>query len=121
MPVIEVIVSIKQDGVEIFSTPLHRRVTVAEASGPFISTMLASASYVALPPSVLGEVDMLLIQPIETQTTVRLDAQTDKGIIIQPGGILLLLDGYIVAGTSTNVKLFNNNVDVNIRGIVGGT
>ena len=120
MPVIEVVVSIMQDGVEIFGHPIQRRVAVDEATGTFTTTMAASASYVALPPSVMAEVDMLVIQA-DKQVTVRLDAQTDKGIILQPEGLLLILDGYIVAGAGTNIKLFNNSVETNVRGVVGGT
>ena len=120
MPVIEIVVSIKQDGMEVFGTPIYRRVNVDDTSGAFTTGMDASASYVALPAATMAEVDILLLQP-DIQTTVRLDAQTDKGIILQPEGLLLILDGYIVAGASTNVKLFNNSTAAIVRGIVGGT
>lgn len=116
MPIIEIVLSVKRDGVEIFKAPIRRRLEMDEASGPFVSLLPANTAYVALNPPALAEVDMLLIQADE-QTVVRLDTQADKGIVIRPEGLLLLLDCYILGG----VSLFNNNIDTIVRGIMGGT
>ena len=116
MPVIEVVLSIKRDGEEIFKAPIRRRIEVDEASGPFVSQMPANTTYVALNPPALDEVDMLLLQP-DKQTVIRLDTQADKGIVLRPSGLLLLLDCYILG----EISLFNNNLDTIVRGIMAGT
>ncbi len=116
MPVIEVVLSIKLDGVEIFKAPIRRRMEVDDTSGPFTSQMPANTTYVALNPPALAEVDMLLLQP-DKQTVIRLDTQADKGIVLRPSGLLLLLDCYILGG----ISLFNNNLDIIVRGIIAGT
>lgn len=120
MPVIEVTLSIKQDGVEVFGQPLRRRVELAEGTGAFAYTQASGSSYVAMPPSQLAELDFLVIRPNQV-SSVRLNNQSDAGITLNAQGLLLLIDCVLNSGTATNAKVqTNSGSTTTIRGILGG-
>lgn len=70
----------------------------------------------------LDEVQALLVQAVDQQVTIRLDGQSDAGIVLNAGGLLAIIDCDIDAGASTNVLAINaSGCTATVRGLAGGT
>lgn len=99
-----ILVSIKDaaTGQEVFGTPLTHRITCDETTGPMTYERPTGGGYVAVPTSVLDEVQLLVLRP-DTPMTFRLDGQTDAGLVIQANGFLVAVNVDIDAAAATNV------------------
>jgi hypothetical protein len=123
MPVFEITLSIKRDNVEVFGAPLRRRLEVDEAIGPMEYEQATGGGYVVVPgTSALDEINVLILRAVDYALTVRLDAQSDAGIVLNAGGVLVIFDADIDAGASLNVKVDNSSGSTaSAKVLAGGT
>jgi hypothetical protein len=120
MPTLKVTIDAELDGVRVAGFPLVRRLTVDEAQS-FDVTRATGGGFVALPTGELGELQVLVLQ-VDQAVTLRLDAQADAGIVINPGGVIALVDVDVDDGAATNATLSNaSGSNVQAKGLVGGT
>ena len=116
----ELTISLKRDGENVSGFPVTRRAEVDETVA-FEHEEATGGGFVSIPTGELDEINVLLVR-VDQQVTIRLDGQTDAGIVLNAGGMLFILDADIDAGASTNVTLSNGSGStVNIRGLAGGT
>jgi len=125
MPSVKVVVDVEIDGVKVPGFPLTRRITVDEVQhfdyeeGADNDT----TTYSALPTAQVASIQALILRPTEQPITLRLDAQTDAGIIINAGGLIVIVDATIDAGATTNATV--NNPDASalsrLKGFAAGT
>ena len=120
MPNLKVTVQVEIDGVPLSGFPLVRRLEMDEAQ-QFNYEKAADGdtiTFTALPAGELTAIQALIIRN-DIPVTVRLDNQTDAGIELNSGGLLLLVDATIDAGAGAlNAKL--NNPDATAAAIVKG-
>lgn len=120
MPVLDLSLSVKLDGQSLAGSPFVRRVTIDEIQ-QFATEQATGGGYATLPITSLDQVSVLLLQPTQ-QVTVRLSAQSDQGIVLNAGGILLICDATIAAAASTNATTSNaSGATAVLSGIAGGT
>jgi hypothetical protein len=80
-----------------------------------------NTTFTTLPIGELDEVQFLYLTP-SAQMTLRLDGQSDAGITINSGGLIVLFDVDIDAGSSTNATINNNSgAEADVKGFVAGT
>lgn len=121
MAVLELTIAAKLDGVPVSGFPLVRRAEVDEVQG-FKYERVTGGGYTALPTDQLAEVNALVLRAIDQAITVRLANQSDAGLVLNAGGILIIAGATINSGPTTNVRLDNNSGSVaNLDGVAGGT
>lgn len=119
MPTIEVTVIVKVDGVDAPNTPITSRLAVAGDQG-FDSSHASTGAYAQV--GSIADVGMVLLRTLDQVVTVRLDAQSDAGLVLNAGGFLLAFNCDIDAGATTNIKVNNNSGSATqLQGIIGGT
>lgn len=103
MPSLKATLLLERDGVEV--KRLVRRIETTDVQ-TFTSDR-ASAGFAALPIGEMAEVQALLVEAGNQQTnmTLRLDAQSDAGIVINAGGFVFMIGVDIDAGVTTNATL----------------
>lgn len=112
-------VVIERNGVEV--RRLVRRFSVDENQA-FDYDRESSGGYVSLPVSELTTLQFLLLENLNQVVTVRLNGQSDAGVSLPAGGVLLLVGASLTAGASTNVTVDNSSGSPTIlRGMAGGT
>ena len=115
---LEIIVTLKIDGVA--QPPLIRRVVVDEVQ-QFETEQATGGGYVALPITALDQLDFLILQP-DQQVTVRFSNQSDQGLVLNAGGLLLIADATVNSGASTNATTSNaSGTTALLTGLAGGT
>jgi len=120
MPTYELTVRLKRDGESVNGYPIHRRLEVDEAV-TFDHEEATGGGYVTLPTGELDEINFLALR-VDQQVTIRLDGQTDAGIVLNAGGALFIIDADIDAGASANATISNaSGSTVNVKGFAGGT
>lgn len=126
MPSIRVSLTVEVDGQPVPGTPIVRRVTADEVQA-FDYEKAGdndAVTFTAVPADQLAEIQMLLLQS-DKLVTLRLDGQSDTGIVINPGGVVFLLNVDIDAGAGASNAKLNSNVApailAAIRGLAGGT
>lgn len=123
MPNLKIIVNVELDGAQAPGFPLTRRIFVDEVQQFEYEKLSQSAGvHQALPADQLESIQALIIQASDV-LSVRLDGQSDAGIILNRGGILIILDATIDAGAgSANASVSNINGDpITVKGLAGGT
>lgn len=117
----DITLTIKKNGLALSDyNPLVRRITCDE-SQPFSYEKAATGGFVALPASQLDIINLLLLLP-DQQVTLRLDAQTDAGLVLNAGGLLLIVNGVLDAGASTNATVDNSSgATTTLKGLASGT
>lgn len=109
------------DGQLVQGFPLIRRKSTDEVQGPQKFERADGGGFVALPSAEMAELQVLLVKANE-QVTLRLDGQSDAGIVINAGGFVLLFDVDIDDGASTNATLDNQSGSTaTVELIAGGT
>lgn len=101
MESIEVMVLVRRNGYLVEN--VTRRIEVPEVQ-TFNYNEAADAdatTFSSLPISVLATLKALFVRTNKA-VTIRLDGQTDAGIDLNPGGLLLILDGAVVGATINN-------------------
>ena len=122
MPSIKFTIQAEIDGVPLNGFPLVRRVSVAELQTFEYEEANDgnTTTFSDIPVGQLDSIQALLVRP-DQQVNVRIDGQTDAGIIINAGGILLIIDGTNDAG-SNRARVNNNSGNTaNLRGFGAGT
>ena len=124
MPALRIVVTAELDGVPLKGFPWVRRLAVDEAqSFEYEQTAHGDAiTFTAVPADQLATIQALLLRP-DKAVTLRLDGQTDAGIVINADGFVLLADVTIDAGAgASNAKLNNNSgATAVIQGTAVGT
>lgn len=120
---LEVTIQATLDGDPIPGFPSRKSITVDE------STLFTyehandgdTTTFTTIPGSKLATVQALLLKS-DQAVTVRLDGQSDAGIVLSAGGILIILDATIDAGATTNATINNNSGSTaNVKGASIGT
>lgn len=119
MPTLEATVILKVDGVDVPNTPITYRLAVS-GTETFDEPKASTGTYVAI--GGIADIGLLLLRTLDQIVTIRLDAQSDAGIILNAGGFLLAVNCDIDAGIATNVKLNNNSGSASqVQGVLAGT
>ena len=116
-------ITLKRDGVELPGFPVTRTISYDEAQ--IFAYDKAddgnSTTFSTLPTTQIDAIKGLYITANQA-VTLRLDAQSDAGVALDAGGVLLVLNGTIDAGASTNATLNNNSGSTAlVKGVAVGT
>lgn len=110
---------LERNGVEI--RRIVRRVSVDENQS-FDYDKATGGGYASLPVGELATLQLLLLENIDQAVTVRLNGQSDAGILLTAGGLLLMLGGSLTDGAATNATVDNSSGSTTVlRGVAGGT
>ncbi len=120
---LKVTVSVELDGNPVAGFPVTRRISLTETyqfayeHGDDGDT----TTFTTIPDAKVAESQALVLTS-DQAVNVRLDGQTDQGILLNTNGLLLIIDADIDAGAGSNVKINNNSGSTaNITGVGGGT
>lgn len=120
MPTVKATLILEVNGQPILGSPIIRRLEVDETS-LFMHEDAPGAGFSALPTSELSVLNMLFLGADRT-VTLRVDGQSDKGIILNAGGFALLFDVNVSSGPTTNATVENQSgATANLKGVAGGT
>lgn len=124
MPLLRVVILASLDGEGVSGFPLVRRLTVDETQGFQVDKPgTADATYSAVPTGELATLQHLIFTT-DTAVTLRLNGQSDAGIVLGAGGVVLLLGATLTAGAATNATVNNSaaaSVIAALRGVAAGT
>ncbi len=121
MATIEVEVIIKRDGRPLEYLRTVRRIELDEIQ-EFKYEKATGGGFVTLPTGELDEIQALVFQAVDQVATLRLDGQSDAGIVLNAGGMVVIIDCDIDAGAATNATVDNSSGSVALlRGLAGGT
>ena len=119
---LEITVSVKRDGADIPGYPVSRRVTVDEIQSFEYEEANDgdTTTFSDIPVGQLSSIQALLLRT-DQQVNIRMDGATDAGILLNAGGILVILDHTNDAG-SNRLRVNNNSGNTAVlKGIAGGT
>jgi len=119
---IKVRIEIETDGKALPGFPITRRIEVAEMQSFDYSKADDGndTTFTTLPLDVMAAIQALVLTA-DRSTTLRLDGQSDAGIQLNAGGLIIILDATINAGV-TNALINNNSGSAaNVKGAAGGT
>lgn len=118
---LELNITLKQDGKMVSGFPLYRRLVVDELQQFQTEQPSSVGTFVALPATLIDVAQALILTPNQS-VTVRLNGQSNAGVTLLAGGLLLILDASLTAGAATNVTVDNSTgVTATLTGLVGGT
>lgn len=120
MDVLDVTVIIKRNGRDITGFPFQWRKVVDELQS-FTYEKATGGGYETLPTTQIAALQALVVTA-DQALTLRLDGQSDAGIVLNAGGLLLALDITADASASTNATLDNSSGSTAvITGLGAGT
>lgn len=105
--VLDVTVIIKRNGRDVTGFPFQWRKVVDELQ-QFSYEKATGGGYETLPTTQIATLQALALVA-DQALTVRLDGQSDAGIVLSAGGLLLLLDITADASSTTNATLDNSS------------
>ena len=118
--ILDVTVIIKRNGRDVTGFPYQKRMMVDELQS-FAYEKATGGGHETLPTTQIATLQALVVTA-DQALTLRLDGQSDAGIVLSAGGLLLILDATIDAGVSTNATLDNSSGSTAvITGIGAGT
>ncbi len=124
MPTVKLVIQLEIDNKPVAGFPLVRRLSVDEIQNynyeePNDGDM---TTFSLIPADQLATIQALLIRS-DKQVNIRLDGQTDAGILLSADGILLIIGATIDAGAgASNAKVNNNSgATAQVQGFAGGT
>lgn len=119
--VLEVQVTAKLNGRLLPNFPQYRRVQVDEVQ-QFSVEQATGGGYQTIQSTQVGTVQALLLNP-STIVTVRFNGQSDGGLVLNAGSLLLVLDALLAnVSSSNNVTVDNSSGSLALLvGLVGGT
>lgn len=123
MPVLKMTLNMELDGVPVSGFPKIRRLSVDESQQFRYEEADDgdTTTFSALPTDQLAEIQALCVEADQV-LTYRFDGQSDAGVTVNAGGLLLFFNVDIDAGASTNATVNNNSGSAaNVKGIGGGT
>jgi hypothetical protein len=124
MPAFKATVALELDGVPLAGSPWVRRYELPELSQ--VSQEQAddgdATTFNAVQAAHLDTLRVVFLVP-DRQATFRFDGQTDGGLTMDAGGLVLLLGATIDAGAGADNASVNNNSGgtVTLRGLLVGT
>lgn len=116
MPTFKLTLLLEVDGTPVPNFPIIRTVTVDNA-GPFDEPVTAP-SYSQY--GGLNEVQVLVMRTLDHTLGVRLNGQTDGGISLTPGSVLVVFDGVIGPDAASAIKILAPTT-TRIQGVIAGT
>lgn len=114
---IEIVVSIKVDGVELYGEPVRRRLTVTGVNNNHQGQYTTSSSYQAL-AGPGQHLDFLFLRA-DQLITLRTNNQSTAGIPINPQGFVLIVDSTIDTGTFASIQN-NSGSSSSVDSVLGG-
>lgn len=125
MPVLEFTITAKLDGkvLEQFGFPVRRRIVVDEiqAMGPYTKADDGEGTtFTSAPIEQIATVQALMLSP-SAAITVRLDGQSNAGIVLGINSLLLIIGATIDASATTNATINANGATSDISGFAAGT
>lgn len=110
MAVVLVTLDITIDGQPLLSGPIVKRLeTTSLQTFDYTKTNDGdTTTFTTLPDDTIAAIEALLVMPAAAMT-VRLNGQSDAGIDLNAGGLLLIVDGAIDAGAGASNNKINNN------------
>lgn len=122
--ILRLVVQLEQDGQPLAGFPITRRLQVDETAVFAIEKDgTGDATYSALPTSALDAINFFVLQT-DKAVVLRLDGQSDAGLMLNPGAVVLVCDAQIDFGANTNATVNNSAAAGTIaalRGLAGGT
>lgn len=119
MPTIKVTVDVEVDGKRIGNFPVSRRIQITEEQA-FQYLAADSAGYHSIPASEIAVVKALVFTA-DKALTLRLQGQSDAGLVVNENGIVALVDVTLNSGALTNATLNNTSGSTAIvEGVVAG-
>ena len=119
---LEITVSVKRDGVDVPGWPVTRRVTSDEIQSFEYEEANDgdTTTFSDIPVGQLDSIQTLLLRT-DQQVNIRTDGQTDAGILLNAGGILVIMDHTNDSG-SNRLRVNNNSGNTAVlKGLAGGT
>lgn len=117
---LEIHVTVKRDGKLLSGFPIARRIQCDEVQ-QFSTEQGTGGGYFTLPITSIDTLQALLLTP-SAAVTVRLAGQASAGVVINAGGLLLLIDAAIAATAATNATIDNSSGSTAVLdGLAGGT
>lgn len=119
---LKITVSVELDGNQVAGFPITRRIALAETYqfGYEHADDGDTTTFTTIPDSKVAETQALVLTS-DQQVNVRLDGQSDAGILLNANGLLLIIDADVDAGAGSNCVINNNTGNTaNITGIGGG-
>lgn len=118
--ILDVTVTVKLNGRDVKGFPYQKRLVVDEVQ-QFAYEKATGGGYETLPITQIATLQALVLAP-DQALTVRVDGQSDAGLVLNAGGLLLLLDSTTDAGASTNATIDNSSGSTAvITGLGAGT
>ena len=118
--ILDVTVIIKRNGREIAGFPYQKRMVVDEIQS-FAYEKATGGGYETLPTTQIATLQALVLT-VDQAATIRLDGQSDSGIVLNAGGLLLALDITADASSTTNATLDNSSGSTDVvTGLGAGT
>jgi hypothetical protein len=119
MPTLKLTVQADLDGVPLSGFPVVRRLVVTEVQTFETARPAQPGTWYSLPVVELATLNALIVQT-DQPITLRLDGQTDRGINLAAGGLVVLFDVHMDAGYLTNATSANNGTATAIVSGLGG-
>ena len=117
---LDITISFKKNGYEIAGFPYHKRL-LADETQQFSYEKATGGGHETLPITQIGSVSVLVLTA-DQALTLRLDGQSDAGIVLSAGGVVLVVDATIDAGSSTNATIDNSSGSTAlVKGLGAGT
>lgn len=118
--ILDITVIIKRNGRDVAGFPYQKRMVVDELQS-FAYEKATGGGYETLPTTQIATLQALALVA-DQALTIRLDGQSDAGIVLSAGGLLLVLDATLDASASTNATLDNSSGSTAvITGLGAGT
>jgi hypothetical protein len=124
MPTLTCVVQMEIDGHPIPNSPFIQTFTVTQAQTLNVQKAVDSAGSYATIPTVdaIAALTALLLQNPDAQLVYRFNNQSDAGVTVPAGGLVIILGANINSGAATNVKVSNSDSGAvaTIQGLAAG-
>lgn len=120
MPELKVTVTVEQDGQVLPGFPYVQRATVEQTApwNPYFQGASAPATFTEVPAPTINILQALVLRP-DGLITVRFADQSDAGLNIVAGGLLIVLGCDVQEGAALNATVYAD-ADTLIRGLAAG-
>lgn len=120
MAQVKVTVLVEVDGVALPGFPFVSRLPYEQVVGwnPYDQAENALGVFESMPLLTLDVLQALVLRT-SGRILVRFNGQSDAGLELEPGGLLIALGAAVEAGSTTNVRV-SAMEDTSIRGVAAG-
>ncbi len=122
MPALEITVTAKLDGKPVDGFPITRRISLDELQGFEYEEANDgdTTTFSDIPAGQLDTIQALLLRT-DAQVNIRMDGATDAGLLLNAGGLVVIIDHTNDSG-SNRLRVNNNSGGTAVlKGLVGGT